>query len=363
MTDRIVTISDMHFGVKDSTLTNPAIVDTFLEELSEGGKIDELILLGDVFDLWKNVPSKAIADSKYFMSGIGKIANKITYVIGNHDHHIFLMAQENKFLGGLKQSKIEDISFSPEQEFGRSVLEGLISSECNISVRYARYWKEHLGTKILFMHGHHLDGLQTSAPVIITSIDFFISWIRLLIATIRLLLAKLLKRRKLLKLGSDENFEVALASTYETLYRNAISEERVIIENGLWLIPSLFGLFWSRICKTLRFTPIQQMYFGIESYLNRLRERPGVFVYGHTHAADAYKKGKGVLAVNTGCWLLEEDPRVWKNPEQIPNTYVIIDDAITVKQLGKKEPIVPPFPMKDVATLEFGGRKSIIIQK
>jgi len=346
MTNRIIVCSDLHFGVEGSTLSKPAVVDDFSEELSEGETIDELVLLGDMFDLWKVTPSKAISSSRYFMSKISVVAEKVTYVVGNHDHHIFLMCQEAKFLEELKHSNIEDMSFSQEQEFGRSILEGLVSDDCKVSVRYARYWKEHLGSKILLMHGHHLDGLQTFAPGIITSI--------------RLFLAKIRKLKKYLLLSMDEEkFEVALASAYEPLYRNAVAEEFVIVQNGLWQIPSLFGLFKSHICRTLRFTPVQQMYPLIENCLTRLKERPEIFVYGHTHAADAYKRGRGVLAVNTGCWLEEEDPSIWGNPEQIPNTYVVIDDAVTVRQLGKEKPIVGPFPIREVATLQFGGRKSI----
>jgi UDP-2,3-diacylglucosamine pyrophosphatase LpxH len=105
MTNRIIVCSDLHFGVEGSTLSKPAVVDDFSEELSEDEKIDELILLGDVFDLWKVTPDKAISSSKYFMSKIGGVANKITYVVGNHDYHAFLMCQESKFLDGLKHSK------------------------------------------------------------------------------------------------------------------------------------------------------------------------------------------------------------------------------------------------------------------
>jgi hypothetical protein len=40
-------------------------------------------------------------------------------------------------------------------------------------------------------------------------------------------------------------------------------------------------------------------------------------------------------------------------------TYVVIDDAVTVRQLGKEKTIVGPFPIREVRTLEFGGRESI----
>lgn len=78
-----------------------------------------------------------------------------------------------------------------------------------------------------------------------------------------------------------------------------------------------------------------------------------------TRVADAYKKGNDVLAVNTGCWLKEDDPNIWKNLEQMPNTYAVIEDAVTVRQLGREELIVGAFPIHEISTLEFGGRKSM----
>lgn len=37
---------------------------------------------------------------------------------------------------------------------------------------------------------------------------------------------------------------------------------------------------------------------------------------GHTQAADAYRKGREILAMNTRCWLEEEDPGIWNNPDE-----------------------------------------------
>jgi hypothetical protein len=195
---------------------------------------------------------------------------------------------------------------------------------------------------MLFMHGHHLDLLQTFSPNLTNYI--------------RLLFARIFQRRKYESLLDDENFEVALASAYEPFYRNALMGEILTVEDGLWKIPSSLGLIKSHACKTLRFTPVQQMYRSIGTYLKRFKEKPEIFVYGHTHAADAYKKERGVLAVNTGCWLKEDNPSIWNNPEEIPNTYVLLDDALVVRQLGKEEAIAGPFPLSEVRTLEFNGR-------
>jgi UDP-2,3-diacylglucosamine pyrophosphatase LpxH len=346
LTERIVLISDTHFGADNSTLSNPEIVDTLEKELLEGGRLSELILLGDIFDLWKATLGRAITASKYFISRIATLASKVTYVIGNHDHHMFLTCQESQFLKELDRPEINEQDFSPEQDFGKLILEDLISEGCELDVRYARYWKEHLGLRLLLMHGHHLDFLQTFAPN-------FSNYVRLLLARI-LRNSEYQRSREIV--SNDKNFEIALAGSYEPLYRNALMGEIVTVENGLWKVPGLLGLVKGHTCKTLRFTPVQQMYWSIEKYLRRFEEGPDVFVYGHTHQADAYKKRGRVLAVNTGCWLQEADPTVWNNPEEIPNTYVMIDDAVTVRKLGVSQPIAGPFPFDKLRTLEFGGR-------
>jgi UDP-2,3-diacylglucosamine pyrophosphatase LpxH len=346
LTERIVLISDIHFGAGSSTLSKPEIVDRLEEELLEGGKLSELILLGDIFDLWKATIGKAITDSKYFMSRIARLASKVTYVIGNHDHHMFLTCQESRFLNELNRPEVNEPDFSPEQDLGKFILEDLISNGCELDVLYGRYWKQHMGLRLLLMHGHHLDLLQTFAPNFANSV--------------RLLLSRVFRssdyHRSREVLSNERNFEIALASSYEPLYRNALMGEIVTVENGLWKVPGLLGLVKSHTCKTFRFTPVQQMYGSIENYLQRFKEGPDVFVYGHTHQADAYKKKGRVLAVNTGCWLKEEDPSSWNNPEEIPNTYVMIDDAVTVRQLGVSQPVAGPFPFDKVRMMEFGGR-------
>jgi hypothetical protein len=72
-------------------------------------------------------------------------------------------------------------------------------------------------------------------------------------------------------------------------------------------------------------------------------------VGGYTHS---YGKN-GLYAVNSGCWLKESDPSQWeklrtKVVEERPNTYIIIDDKITLKQLGQSTPIVEPMPLANL---------------
>lgn len=61
------------------------------------------------------------------------------------------------------------------------------------------------------------------------------------------------------------------------------------------------------------------------------------FVYGDTHKAGMCRKGDGPLAVNAGSLTHE---RKNGNFEEVPNTYMIVDDAgLTIRQLGRQEPL------------------------
>jgi len=52
-----VIISDTHFGLGSSTLSDPAKVDQLMREISEfGNGCDEVVLLGDIFDFWRVRP-------------------------------------------------------------------------------------------------------------------------------------------------------------------------------------------------------------------------------------------------------------------------------------------------------------------
>ena len=46
----------------------------------------EIVLLGDIFDLWKARPDRALRDSRYLFERLSDLDVKMSYVVGNHDH-------------------------------------------------------------------------------------------------------------------------------------------------------------------------------------------------------------------------------------------------------------------------------------
>ena len=124
---KIVVMSDIHFGIEECTIGVPhngalvaaaenkkSNVDALINFLKEGA-IQEVILIGDIFDLIFSNFHSALKASEYFFDSLIKIAKKITYIPGNHDHtfwlqHVYLDQVINK----LKTAPIE---LSPDFKF------------------------------------------------------------------------------------------------------------------------------------------------------------------------------------------------------------------------------------------------------
>src|SRR3990167_2379688 len=127
--DRVVVMSDLHLGEEESVLNNgdldakdfeyingefynnrlPSIedlketrkknIDNLRNELIKLGQIEELILLGDVFDFSLASLHEAYNNAQRFfnilLAGSSTPSIKeITYIAGNHDHHLWLQIFE-----------------------------------------------------------------------------------------------------------------------------------------------------------------------------------------------------------------------------------------------------------------------------
>ncbi|WP_440955884.1 metallophosphoesterase [Methanosarcina sp. Mfa9] len=114
-----VCISDMHLGEEDSLLTNieggnlesskPSevmvkLVDCLKEIIdeNEGSKKPTLILNGDILELALTKTNIAAMTFDRFLELIIKegeeLFDRIIYLPGNHDHHIWELARENQYL-------------------------------------------------------------------------------------------------------------------------------------------------------------------------------------------------------------------------------------------------------------------------
>ncbi|MDY6965584.1 MAG: UDP-2,3-diacylglucosamine diphosphatase [Halobacteriota archaeon] len=250
---RFVVISDLHFGYRDASLTDKGTVDAFLGELEELDGIDELILLGDVFDFWVARPYDAINNSKLFFSGLRDFIlekdseTKIVYIFGNHDPQVCP--------GDLSEMAVNGV-------WGR-LLRGV---KCEA---YPEYVKSVNDNVFHFIHGHHFDRLQLIDP----------------------------------------SFGVKLT------------------------IPKTINGISSMANRVFRYMSVKEQYQTILKFMEDNRMKTDFFIYGHTHRAGSYSEIGKVVAINSGSWVEGH----WKSRRKVQsNTYVVIDDEITIKSLGEK---------------------------
>lgn len=97
-------ISDLHLGEDNSILTyeegedKHPLVDKLIKRIKlacdepGGERVPELVLLGDLFDLSLAPYDKALSSVLKFINQFceADLFDTITYVPGNHDHHIWI---------------------------------------------------------------------------------------------------------------------------------------------------------------------------------------------------------------------------------------------------------------------------------
>jgi predicted phosphodiesterase len=305
----VLVISDTHFGLDSSTLADHRQVDSLIWEIWRyGNGCEEIILLGDVFDLWRARPERAIRDARYFFEKLSDLDVKISYVVGNHDHHLAVMSQESDFLGRVARGDIYSV-YIPNLSWNQT-LDGL-----NVDMYYPIYRTSCFDRNFLFTHGHHLNGVQAFSMQVV---------------------------EQLRKLSGEEispaDLEMMMTYAYEGIYRSSYIGELVEFEEKLWKVSSIISEMRTGILKTFRHTPVERHYQAIMKFLrDQMAGRIDCFVYGDTHKAGVYRSDGGPLAVNAGSLTYEKRNG---NPEEVPDTYMVIDAAgLTIRQLGRQEPL------------------------
>jgi UDP-2,3-diacylglucosamine pyrophosphatase LpxH len=96
---RTVVISDIHIGYEKF---NKQQFEQFLNYLEKEDDVSHVILLGDIFDLWRADPINSISYAFPYMERLKKLG-EIHYVIGNHDYHNYvsclILKETENFLG------------------------------------------------------------------------------------------------------------------------------------------------------------------------------------------------------------------------------------------------------------------------
>jgi len=195
MSIRHVILSDLHLGARDSLLTHvhrsgeiaegpSEVLASFANGLREtlGGtqgnqQKPQLVLLGDALDLGLSPfgdVSKSflqLLDAFYPAQGPDLFDREIIYVAGNHDHHLWRIAQDNGFLSALESGQIPGDLESVTNIFGRPshrcrLMESLFVlrphlRDASVKIAYPNWGLSDSANKraVVMHHGHYLDGM------------------------------------------------------------------------------------------------------------------------------------------------------------------------------------------------------------
>jgi hypothetical protein len=186
-----IVLSDLHLGARDSLLTHvnasgeiaegpsevlSAFANGLRETLGDGEK-PQLVLLGDALDLglspFGDVSQSflQLVDAFFPEDGRELFRRDIVYIAGNHDHHLWRMAQDHQFVMALKSGRIpRDIEqITPimgQPTIGCRLMESLLAHRphmagATVRIAYPNWGLADAaaGRAVVMHHGHYLDGM------------------------------------------------------------------------------------------------------------------------------------------------------------------------------------------------------------
>lgn len=186
-----IVLSDLHLGARDSLLTHvnaaSEIIDgpsRVLSAFAEGlratlrdGEKPQLVLLGDALDLGLS-PFGDVSQSflqlidAFFPEGGREIFSRdIVYVAGNHDHHLWRMAQDHCFISALQAGQIPGDLDQITPVIGHPthscrLMGSLLAHRphmagASVGIAYPNWGlaDRSTGRAVVMHHGHYLDGM------------------------------------------------------------------------------------------------------------------------------------------------------------------------------------------------------------
>lgn len=130
----IIAVSDLHLG---DPASNRIGFTSFIEEFLKPkcGEITDLVLLGDILDLWRRNSSSVILENRDVLNNVCNLGFHVHYLVGNHD---FIM---------------KDYSLGKDDRNGP---EGITCESKNMTFGDVQVL-ENNGKKFRFIHGHQMD--------------------------------------------------------------------------------------------------------------------------------------------------------------------------------------------------------------
>jgi UDP-2,3-diacylglucosamine pyrophosphatase LpxH len=292
--DRLVVVSDTHFGNDYGALGTADNRKRLTEGLRELGDIDELVLLGDIFDFWTTSFSDALEQARELVGALLKLENvgRIIYIPGNHDHHVVRLYYEEEVMKRLRAGDLEPPELTIPLVADCPALEPLRPNGAKVPVFMTYPWHQVAvrGRTALLTHGHLLGFFERS----------------LWRPRGRFLNAFLLKRNPSVGLDDMETF---LSPYYEMVAMSTavpgVVDGRYRFYRTVSRTAKLLGFEKEYRVSSFRDTSIEQNAVEIEALLDHFyEEKPDYFIYGHTHRAALLELPlSGTLAVNCGGWF------------------------------------------------------------
>jgi UDP-2,3-diacylglucosamine pyrophosphatase LpxH len=152
---RALAISDTHFGAwtGDDLLSHAFVRERLAPHLDD---IDELILLGDLFDFLFSTVEHAVEQAQGFFDLVGERmrGRRVVFLAGNHDHHTMVRELEEsmrlRIADGIDAQQAG--RQAREDDWLRRYLERRMPG-VKVEIAYPTHW---VGRVLLF-HGHYLD--------------------------------------------------------------------------------------------------------------------------------------------------------------------------------------------------------------
>lgn len=330
---KILVLSDLHFGEGDALLASRERVDALVEWLADRSPYQEIILLGDIWELWMGSFQEATAESAYLLRRLAELpSERIIFLPGNHDHHLLVQHQMVEQIQALRDDRALEVPARTQRQFEDSHLSRLLpaSARARFVVSYPDYMTTLAGHPIVCHHGHHTAMLH-SGPSLFSSAPLFIMR-RLEEVGVHEV------QRSDLELASTIFFEAMYAASLGTHTRRKMNElwDRLLTlwRRVTWVLTLVLRPIQRWVSRRERGTPAHEVNTYAKAVVRCLalaEQELGAplpceaYLFGHTHRAGIGRTtdgaGKPLLIANAGTWLHEP----MKRNARSEGTFLLLD--------------------------------------
>ncbi len=315
---KLVVMSDIHFGAKQCLLNGESEegkknVNKLIGQIKDQ-QPKEVILLGDIFDFSLCSLYKTCSNAREFFNQLRNLDGlEVTYIPGNHDHHIWTYIIESEyFIKPLTEGN------NPVADYIEKVVTAgpfktkfLDQFYPGLKVVYPSTIRTCGKHRYYFTHGHLVDdiftiGSDVEKPETLADLEAFNTW---WIEGGWFYLGQAGKLSEKIRNIYDKKSWIAAFRLGATSFLNGIWKK---VEGKYFFKEEPVGV---------RAVEPGYIVNYIVNFVPGELPLPFTFVYGHTHEHKEYKldvSGAKCTILNTGAWVLEEtSKKLEKLPEGI----------------------------------------------